>query len=401
MKSILRVVISVFLLISISLSLSSCEVLSTVISNITNGNSSSLGTNNNDKTYSATEIYNQSVKYVGEITTYDKYGDGISLGTGFVISSDGKIVTNYHVIEDAYSANIEINEKTYKIVSVLAYDENIDLAVLKVNAVGLAYAKISIRSVNVGETVYAIGSSRGMTNTYSQGIVTYADRVVEGVSHVQHDASITNGNSGGPLINSYGEVIGINTWGISDSQNLNFAVSASELNNLVYGKPISLSTNTENKLSAHEKLKNWLIDNQNRATDSDISFVQHAYDASYSLNYSKNNYDLYIFISSDDYYVGLYLDEDPSNCYYGWYWEIPDTGSCYKVSGYINAHLYTKNTILTGYKYSANNYYLSESSVVSLAQSSISLAITWFRTFLTTHPELGLSIEDFGFTFFE
>lgn len=190
--------------------------------------------------YSATELYNQSVKYVGEIVTYDKKGAEIALGTGFVISSDGKILTNYHVIEGAYSADITINDIKYTISSVLAYDANIDLAVLKISASGLSAATICKQPVSVGTTVYAIGSSRGMTNTYSQGIVTYADRIVDGVSHIQHDASITHGNSGGPLINIYGEVIGINTWEISDSQNLNFAVFVDELDNLVYGTPRTL-----------------------------------------------------------------------------------------------------------------------------------------------------------------
>ena len=77
----------------------------------------------------------------------------------------------------------------------MAYDENIDLAVVKVNATGLTTATICKKTVSVGATVYAIGSSRGLTNTYSQGIITYANRVVDGVSHVQHDASITHGGN--------------------------------------------------------------------------------------------------------------------------------------------------------------------------------------------------------------
>ena len=91
----------------------------------------------------------------------------------------------------------------------MAFDELIDLAVLKVEQNGLVAATVCKNNVQAGETVYAIGSSRGLTNTYSQGIITHADRVLDGVTYVQHDASITNGNSGGPLINIYGEVIGI------------------------------------------------------------------------------------------------------------------------------------------------------------------------------------------------
>ncbi len=211
--------------------------------------------------YTATEINDQAISYVGEIITYDKNGYEQSLGTAFVFSSDGKIITNYHVIDDAYSAKITINGTAYKIVSVLAYDETIDLAVLKINATGLATANICKNTVKVGETVYAIGSSRGLTNTFSQGIITYADRVVDGVSHIQHDASITNGNSGGPLINQYGEVIGINSWLLTNSQNLNFAVFADELDNLVYGTPKTLAELYEQNHTASETLKEHLLEN--------------------------------------------------------------------------------------------------------------------------------------------
>ena len=156
-------------------------------------------------TYSATELYNLSVKYVGEIVTYDKSGAELALGTGFVISSDGKIITNYHVLDSAYSAKITINGNVHSITQILAYDENIDLAILKINATGLNYANVCKNTVQTGETIYAIGSSRGLTNTYSQGIITQANRVVDGVIHIQHDASINNGNSG-IVLNMYNTI---------------------------------------------------------------------------------------------------------------------------------------------------------------------------------------------------
>ena len=85
----------------------------------------------------ANEVFELAKNSVGEITTYDKSGAELALGTGFVYSSDGKIVTNYHVIEDAYSAKIAIGGSTYTVQHVLAYDKNIDLAVLKISATGL------------------------------------------------------------------------------------------------------------------------------------------------------------------------------------------------------------------------------------------------------------------------
>ena len=212
-------------------------------------------------TYSATELYDLAVKYVGEIVVYDKSGKELGLGTGFVYSSDGKIITNYHVIEDAYSAKITINGKTYNITSILAYDEDIDLAILKINASNMVVANICKQPTKTGENIYAIGSSRGLTNTFSQGMITQSNRIIDGVTYIQHDASITNGNSGGPLINVYGEVIGINTWGISDSQNLNFAVFVSELDNLVYGKSMTLAEFYEFNNSAYDKLVDFILYN--------------------------------------------------------------------------------------------------------------------------------------------
>ena len=189
---------------------------------------------------SASDIYTQALKYIGEIITYDRNGDAYKIGTGIVYSSDGEILTNYHVIDGALSAKITINSITYNIQSIVAYDEKIDLAIVKINSSNLPVAQFCDSSVLTGNIVYAMGSSKGFTNTMSQGIVTHSDRVVDGLSYIQHDAAISGGNSGGALLNTYGEVIGINTFTYVDSQNLNFAVPSSSINELQYFSPVSL-----------------------------------------------------------------------------------------------------------------------------------------------------------------
>ena len=349
-------------------------------------------------TYTATELYNLSVKYVGEIVTYDKRGAELALGTGFVISSDGKIVTNYHVIEGAYSADITINNKKYTISSILAYDANIDLAILKVNATGLTAATVCKNPVSVGATVYAIGSSRGMTNTYSQGIITYADRVVDGVSHVQHDASITHGNSGGPLVNVYGEVIGINTWGISDSQNLNFAVFTGELDNLVYGTPMTLAEFYEENIVPHEILKEWVTQNAN-GTGNFTEVVLKKEDDWFGIWYNDEGV---LFISNmywyDDGAISSFcicLSDDEKSL---WYSASYEEG--YKennVLGYINANTFTKSTPLTYYSYEGD--YWTESSIMDLHQGSAVWILNWFEYFLE-ESNIGLTMQDFGFNSF-
>lgn len=353
-------------------------------------------------TYTATELYDLSVKFVGEIVTYDKSGAELALGTGFVISSDGKIVTNYHVIDGAYSANITINNRKYTIASVLAYDENIDLAVLKVNATGLTAATICKKPVSVGTTVYAIGSSRGMTNTYSQGIITYANRVVDGVSHIQHDASITHGNSGGPLINVYGEVIGINTWGISDSQNLNFAVFTSELDNLTYGSPLTLAEFYLKECDVFEKLKNHIVDNgMYDASENCYSLtLGTSYPSDYSAKYTRKAYyyvnsneiTLDFLIDDGDCWVYFVIDENVDGSYY---WSYFDHNG-YKMSGTLYSATYDNNTLLG---YSSNNISSStlRNTVRELASTMISTLCSWIDA---DFKDINVSAEDLGFYYY-
>ena len=361
------------------------------------------------QTYSATELYNLSVKYVGEIVTYDKSGNELALGTGFVVSSDGKIVTNYHVIEGAYSAEISIDGKKYTIVSVLAYDANIDLAVLKVNATGLTAATICKNQVNVGTTVYAIGSSRGMTNTYSQGIVTYANRVVDGVSHIQHDASITHGNSGGPLINVYGEVIGINTWGISDSQNLNFAVFTAELDKLTYGTPLSMADFYALHNVAFDKLVDYILahgqyDSGNGKTElvledgynssrTEYHIVQFDYNPKY------NCVDLTHFVAFTDsdvtFFTGVSIEKDVDSYYWAIFVSV-DGSTTNKMSGYINYKTFTENTLL-GY-----TSYEGKTSQEAATRENASLSAVYLVEYLEwlSTNYLGSAIADFGFESF-
>ena len=356
--------------------------------------------------YTATELYNLSVQYVGEIVIYDKSGAELGLATGFVLSSDGKIVTNYHVIEGAYSAKITINGKTYPITHLLAYDEVIDLAVLQVNATGLTAATVCKRPVSTGATVYAIGSSRGLTNTYSQGIITYADRELDGVVYVQHDASITHGNSGGPLLNEYGEVIGINAWGLLESQSLNFAIFTAELDNLTYGTPISLAEFYKQSFSPYETLLNWLYENYNYYDEDWIEFRYQdtdEYYSLYSLIYFTDTSTLslmhyYTFNNGDSRCIFIDLSEDTSALDY--YASYSDGDSSYKenvTEGYIYPSTFTRYTSLSYYSTEGN--YWTMSSLLETYQEAIVYSLEWFDILLEV-LDFGLTLDDFGFTAF-
>ncbi len=141
-------------------------------------------------------------------------------GSGVIISEDGYILTNEHVIKDATEVKVLVNqsgqEKEYK-AKIIGRDARTDLAIIKINAKGLAYAKLGDSDkVRIGEWVLAIGSPFGLEQTVTSGIVSALRQrlTIEGREYrdfIQTDAAINRGNSGGPLCNIKGEVIGINT----------------------------------------------------------------------------------------------------------------------------------------------------------------------------------------------
>ena len=138
------------------------------------------------------------------------------IGTGVVISNDGYIVTNNHVIADSDEVTVTLsNDKSYK-AEIIGTDKKSDLAVLKIDETSLVPAQLgNSENLRVGEWVLAIGSPFGLTQTVTAGIVSATGRQNVGVADyedfIQTDAAINPGNSGGPLVNLQGEVVGINT----------------------------------------------------------------------------------------------------------------------------------------------------------------------------------------------
>ncbi len=175
-------------------------------------------------------------------------------GTGFIISSDGYICTNYHVIAKFDSVTVKINDKEYH-ANVVGADRLTDIALLKINSpVKLTPVHFgNSDEVKIGDFVVAIGNPFGLDKTYTFGIVSATgrkqlDRL--GNSHIQTDASINRGNSGGPLINIYGEVIGVNR-----------AIVSSRGGNVGIGFAISINTavNTLVQLKKYGKVKRGFI----------------------------------------------------------------------------------------------------------------------------------------------
>ena len=162
------------------------------------------------------EIYTQNIHSVASIICTG-YGGG-STGTGVILTSDGYIVTNAHVVENAGTIQVQLTDDRVLAASLVGSDEISDLAVLRVEANDLIPAVFGDSSrLQVGDTVAAIGDPLGVKyrGTYTDGIVSAINRDVDmdgrTMTLIQTNAALNSGNSGGPLINCYGQVIGINT----------------------------------------------------------------------------------------------------------------------------------------------------------------------------------------------
>jgi S1-C subfamily serine protease len=150
-----------------------------------------------------------------------QYGEGS--GSGVIVSSDGYIVTNNHVIENASEIEVTLNDNSTYSAEIIGTDPSTDLAVLKINASGLAAITIgNSDEIQVGEWVLAVGNPFNLTSTVTAGIVSAKARTINIIgsrnrdvvpleSFIQTDAAVNPGNSGGALVNTEGELIGINT----------------------------------------------------------------------------------------------------------------------------------------------------------------------------------------------
>lgn len=178
-----------------------------------------------------TELVKKSLDAVVLIVTTDPAGREVAQGSGFIVSPDGRIVTNYHVVRGRRTAIIKLsNGAVFPSAQILTADETRDLALLKVPGNNLPVLKIANSDqVQIGERVLAIGSPLGLQNTVSEGIVSAIREESPRRRLVQTTAPASHGNSGGPLLREDGTVAGVITFGVIAGQNLNFAVPASDI----------------------------------------------------------------------------------------------------------------------------------------------------------------------------
>lgn len=191
----------------------------------------------------ANEIYQKALPSVVSIEAYHE--EGYATGSGVIMSADGYIVTNYHIIEGSQSAWVFLlNENLNFEAKLVGYSAELDLAVLKVNARGLTPAEFgSSRSLEVGDAVYALGNPLGyLYGSFADGIISALARNVNvagyDMSLIQTTTPLNSGNSGGALLNEYGQVVGITSAKITSgtevtAEGLGLAIPISDIRGCV------------------------------------------------------------------------------------------------------------------------------------------------------------------------
>ncbi|KQP17658.1 DegQ family serine endoprotease [Pseudorhodoferax sp. Leaf267] len=171
-------------------------------------------------------------------------------GSGFIVSADGIVLTNAHVVRGAKEVTVKLTDRREYVAKVLGQDPKTDIAVLKIEAKNLPVVKIGrTEDLRVGEWVLAIGSPFGFENTVTAGVVSAKGRSLpddSSVSFIQTDVAVNPGNSGGPLFNTRGEVVGINSQIYSRTggyQGVSFAI------------PIDLAGRIKDQIVAHGKVE--------------------------------------------------------------------------------------------------------------------------------------------------
>jgi len=190
---------------------------------------------------SPTELYQIGEYFVGSIVVYDEDNNECAVGS-CVLLEYNKVVTNFHLIGNASYAECKFGGEGHSVEYVLAYDKDIDIAVLKIEETGrISDAHLCPEIHEKGSIVYSIGGDKDSNSIFfDDAVVTEATKVINGIEYVQSDAFVTDEMSGGALMNEYSEIIGIITNRVVDGEGHCYALSVRELDKLVYGKPVTL-----------------------------------------------------------------------------------------------------------------------------------------------------------------
>ena len=343
-------------------------------------------------TLGADEIFESAAQYTGMIVVLDKYGATINYGAALIIGEDGTIVTTFNTIDNAASIFFYIGDAEYNVTHVLAYSAEKNIAVLKVDATGLPYADVCSAPVSYGEPIYTVGYPEGCGPSVRGGIVSAAEVAVGVASYIQHDAGVIKGYNGGPVINAYGETIGINTAYLS-SDAIGLATPSSVIESLDYSNPVTVAEFYKLSFLPEEQIKYWLeylTENMSYVIKSDNFYYYLAFDeanqCSFVEGYRVDEYGTQIAVrimlnnSGGVYrYEGAYTNGTVRN----------DT------VGFIDAATFNESTVLTYDTYYGR--YWNESELMALYSKTAYDTLGFLSYCLDTYF-LDISLETFGFT---
>jgi len=226
-----------------------------LVLNITACNSFMFGQNN------LSQLFESALPSIVKVETFDSDNTPLATGTGFFISADGQGISNLHVFRGASKSQITTpNGKTFPINNIRYKNDSLDLvtfSIVKDNDASFTFLNVSKTVPKAGEEVFVIGNPIGLDFSVSNGIISSV-RQQEGFGQIiQTSAPISAGNSGSPLINMNGMVIGVITYTFTEGQNLNFAISLVDKNLTDDFKGLNIPKLSE---SSNNKNKNWVED---------------------------------------------------------------------------------------------------------------------------------------------
>jgi len=197
-------------------------------------------------------IMENNAKAIATVFVYDSKNNQIASGSGVFISPDGKLVTNFHVLEDAARVEAKLYSGAfYRLKNIIGINRDYDLAILEFDAKEVPHVNVDYKRVaKAGETVYTIGSPMGLEKSLSEGIISNPERMSGGMDLIQFTAAISSGSSGGGLFNLKGYLLGITTSSLIGnitnefSENINFAVPVKYIQKAMAGEEINFTENS-------------------------------------------------------------------------------------------------------------------------------------------------------------
>lgn len=215
----------------------------------------------------------ESIFVVASDNGYEtSFGSGFAIDDTYIITNAHVIIDNYNVEIGTYSKDASNNLGDIKEVSVVAKDDNLDIAVLKGDNVNFPALEIAdVDTIKEGNDVYAIGAPEGLSYTLTKGTVSSRLRYDGDRKLIQTDAAINSGNSGGPLLNEDGQVIGMNTMKLSTGENIGFAIRIDEIQSFLDQQGIKLQTSNnknDSRDSSRQSVESSTAESSKESDDS-------------------------------------------------------------------------------------------------------------------------------------